>query len=408
MAGVPSQFLSASSKSISVLAVIMVLSNVGAAYEAIVMGGHRIDLARTFTTVFTVVEAIAIVAVLHFGYGLFAMACVMAASEVGFVISCYLASKDVVPKISVRPQWITKSVLPELFRFAGSYQLVNVLEIVYVTILPIAVLKSFGAETAGIYALALRLVSSAMMLPDAFLLPILSGGTMMYASGSADGMARLISKSYKVTLALSLLPMALIAAYGRTLVYAWTGESIPNLSVVLSLACLAGLFGAFSILGLVLYRVSGRAILDNIRQVLRIAILFIIAMNAHRIGFYGVLMGLALAELAGMFFMMFAIVKTFPSFHLRFLLSDTGKLVCSTLLILAVVYFSKFLPFPTISNSRVSAALQIAKVCLGCLVAAWPAMALTKSITPAETKILLQGLFSRRRSSILEVVRIAK
>jgi hypothetical protein len=37
------------------------------------MGGHRIDLARNFATVFTVAEAVAIVILLHFGYGLFAM-----------------------------------------------------------------------------------------------------------------------------------------------------------------------------------------------------------------------------------------------------------------------------------------------------------------------------------------------
>jgi len=48
LAGVPPEFLASTAKSISVLALIMVLSNVGAVYEAIVMGGHRIDLARNF------------------------------------------------------------------------------------------------------------------------------------------------------------------------------------------------------------------------------------------------------------------------------------------------------------------------------------------------------------------------
>src|SRR5580704_11022228 len=53
LAGVPNEFLVSTAHSFTVLAVIMVLSNVGAVYEAIVMGGHRIDLARNLTTFYT-------------------------------------------------------------------------------------------------------------------------------------------------------------------------------------------------------------------------------------------------------------------------------------------------------------------------------------------------------------------
>src|SRR6202043_835769 len=92
-AGVPPQFLSSAARSISMLALIMMLSNVGAAFEAIVMGGHRIDLARKFATTFTVAEAIAIIILLYMGHGLFAMAAVMGASEIGFITCCYVAAR---------------------------------------------------------------------------------------------------------------------------------------------------------------------------------------------------------------------------------------------------------------------------------------------------------------------------
>jgi O-antigen/teichoic acid export membrane protein len=108
-AGVPPEFLHAAAQSTTVLALIMVLSNVGAVYEAIVMGGHRIDLARNYTTFFSVAEAVAIVILLHFGYGLFAMASVMAASEVGFVLCCYVSSKKILPQIRVARAFVTKS-----------------------------------------------------------------------------------------------------------------------------------------------------------------------------------------------------------------------------------------------------------------------------------------------------------
>ena len=319
-AGIPSEFVEATAGAISVLALIMVLSNVGAVYEAIVMGGHRIDLARKFTTLFTIAEAVAIVVALHFGYGLLTMAWVMAISEIGFVFSCYIASKIVVPEIRLRAENLTASVVRELVRFAGSYQLVNILEVLYAAILPFAILRAFGADAAGTYAIVTRLVTSAMMLQNAFLIPILSGGTLVYASGSTERMRALLVKSFKVTLALTLFPLGFISVFGMNIVFAWTGQDQPSFGTALKLVCLAGLFSGFSMLQLVLYRVSGRAVMDNIRQVLRIVVLAFIAVFARTMGFNGVLSGLAIAELTGLVFMMFALTKTFHSFEAKALI----------------------------------------------------------------------------------------
>jgi O-antigen/teichoic acid export membrane protein len=396
MAGVPAEFLSSSAHSFTMLAFIMVIANVGAVFEAIVMGGHRVDLARNFTTFFTVAEAVAIVIVLHFGAGLFAMASVMAASEVAFIASCYVASKKIVPQIRLRLDHVTKSVVRELVRFGGSYQLVNVLEVLYVSIVPLTVLRMFGADASGIYALTSRLVGSAMMLPDALLLPLLSGAAMVYASGSAAEMQTLIKKSFKVTLALGLFPLAFMAIFGPMIVYAWTGEVASSLRAAFWLVCAAGLFRSFSILGLVLYRASGNALLDNIRQALRIVILLSVAIVAHRLGFYGVLAGLALAELFGMLFMLFALEKAFEAFRVRFLLTDALRLGAAIAIVLAAAGAALLLPIPAVSSPRLAATLQLVKVSLACLVAAWPALALTKSVTGKEGRALVGAFLPGR------------
>lgn len=395
-AGVPPEFLHAAVKSVSVLALIMVLSNVGAVYEAIVMGGHRIDVARNLTTFFTVAEAVAIVILLHFGYGLFAMASVMAASEVGFVFGCYVSSKRIVPQIRVSRMFVTRSVVPELIRFAGSYQLVNVLEVLYASILPVAILRVFGADASGIYALAIRLVSSAVMLSDALLLPILSGGAMVHASGSQEEMRKLITKSFKITLGLCLFPLGFIAVFGPKMVFAWTGRADSSLPVALWLVCAAGFFQAFSILGLVLYRTSGKALLDNIRQVLRIVCLLSIAIFARRWGFYNVLAGLAITEFIGMVFMLFAIAQTFQVFRPKSLLADAFKLTAAAALVLAAGWIARWLPLPVISSARVQTLLELGKVSLGCLLALWPALWLTRSISGGEGKAIMSVFRPRR------------
>jgi O-antigen/teichoic acid export membrane protein len=396
-AGVPPGFLSATAGSISVLGIIITLSNVGAVYEAIVMGGHRIDIARKFTVLFTVAEAIAIVVVLHLGYGLLAMAWIMAVSEAGFVFSCYLAAKKVVPEIHLRAECLTRSLLHELIRFAGSYQLVNVLEVLYAAILPFAILRAFGANSAGVYAIVTRLVASAMMLQTAFLLPILSGAAMVYASGSTERMKALLVKSFKVTSGLTLFPLGFISAFGAIIVYAWTGQELPSVGGALRLVSVAGLFSGFSVLQLVLYRASGRAIMDNIRQALRIAVLASISVFARRLGFTEVLSGLAIAELIGAVFMIFALKHTFRSFEAKALIPDAVKLTAATASVLVVGIIATRIPLPGVTNGRWLAMLKLGEASLASLLLIWPALLVTKAMTVAEGRAIFSVIFRLRK-----------
>jgi len=394
-AGVPAQFLKATSGSISVLALIMVMSNVGAVFEAIVMGGHRIDVARRLGIAFTIAEAVTIVALLHFGYGLLAMASVMGTSELGYVACCFFASRKVMPQIHVGLRHFNRNVLRELVRFAGSYQLVSVLQVLYAAILPVTMLRAFGVDSAGIYALSLRLVNPAQMLQDAFLLSILSGGSMVYASGEFKRMGNLLHKSFKVTLAFALIPLSFIACFGATIIFAWTGQNAPQFQAALALVALAGVFQAISVLGLVLYRISGSALLDNLRQVLVIVTLLSVTMFARRIGFYDVLGGLAFAEMLGMLFMIYAVARTFHVFRPVTLLTDAGKMIVATLGILAVGTAASYIPLP-IAAPRMLAAVRATIVLLAGGLALWPALLFTRFVTVADGQTLLGVLLPGR------------
>lgn len=394
--GVPPQFLASSAKAISVLALIMVISNVGAVYEAIVSGGHRIDLARKFTTFCCVAEAVVIMSLLHFGYGLFAMACVMAGSELLFIGCCYLASRRVVPGIRVNRSFVTLSAVRELVRFAGSYQLRSVLEVLYLAILPITILREFGAQAAGVYALASRLLSTATTATDAFLLPILTGGTAVYTSGSVEAMRKLIVKSFKVTFVLALLPLSFMSVFGTAVIFAWTGQADPSLPTVIWLVAIAGLCQAFSILGIVLYRASGSVVLDNVQQALRLVILLGVALLAHQLQFVGVLSGLALAELVGMLFMLYALARTFQAFDPVQLIPDTIRIAIATAGILAVGLIAARIPVPAALGPREMTAVQLAAAFLACMLATWPVLWVTKSFSTAEARTLLRAILPRR------------
>ena len=397
--GVPPEFLSAAAASIAVLACIYVVSNFGAAFEAIVMGGHRIDLTRKYATVLTVCEAVVIVALLHFGYGLLAMTSVMGISELIYIFCCYRASHKVVPEMQISLAYFTRSAFPELLRFAGSYQLVNVLELLYGAILPIALLKFFGAEAAGVFAVAYRVVTSALIGQDALVLPILSGGTMVFASGSTEQAKLFLAKAFKVTLAAALLPLAFVAAFGTAMIFAWTGQVDPKFRMAICLTALAALLKAISLLQLILYRAAGRALLDNIRQVLRIAVILVVAFFGRSIGFNGVLAGMAGAELVGVVFMVLAMAATFHAFSPKLFAQDTVRISLAAAMIVGAGAIAGTVPIPWSVTERLAATIKLGEIALGCLIAAWPALVVTRSISSAERRTVL-ALVSRRGTAL--------
>ena len=394
-AGVPVEFLHAAAGSIALLAWILLVSNVGAVYEAVVLGGHRIDLARKFGTALTFAEAIAIVIFLHLGFGLVAMAGVMSVSELLYITCCYFASHRVFPEIRVSPEFVDYGALRELFRFAGSYQLLSFLEVIYASIIPFAVLRIFGANVVGMFGIVTRVAGSAVILQDAFLIPILSGGAMVFASGLEERMQVLISKAFKVTLALSLLPLGFIAAFGPTMAYAWTGQNAEAFRSMFWLVCLALMLRSFSRLSGVLYRTSGRAFLDNLLQVIRSAVLIFIVAFARKLGLQGLLIGTAFTEFVGMCFMLFALTHSFRLFRVRSVVSDTLRLTTSTALILGAGAVASLIPVNVAVNGRMLAALKLGEICCGCILVAWPSLVYTNSVTRAEGKALFSAFIPK-------------
>lgn len=399
ISGVPQHFLGAAAGAIALLALTMVLANFGSAFEATLMGAHRIDLTRTFNIFTTVLEAVAIIVLLHFGRGLFAMAAVMSTSEIVYVASCFVASRLIVPQVQIRLAHFTRRVYPELIRFAGSYQLVNILEVLYIMLLPVTMLKFFGAEVSGIYAIGTRVVTAVLMGQDALILPLLSGGATVFASGSDERLTKFFEKSFKITEAITLIPLAFVGAFGGLLVFAWTGQSKPEFGIVIWLLCLGGFFSSISRLQLILYRASGNALHDNIRQTFRLCVLGVLAIFGRRLGFHGVLLALAISEMVGVAYMFSAMTSTLKFFKSRILIPDTVRLAAATAAIVAVGVGVVMIPLPWAGTERSMASIKLAEGFVACVLASWPAIAVTGSMSSDEQHFILQTLLPWRRST---------
>lgn len=399
--GVPPAFLNSAAGAIGLFALSAIVTNLGAAYDAIVCGAHRVDLARKFNTVLSVAEAVGIIAVLHFGFGLMAMAAVMTASSFVYVSLCYFFSRSVLPEVRVDKHHVTKRVARELIRFAGSYQLLNAMELAYGAILPIAILRAFGAHAAGVLALANRLSSPVMMCLYAFMVPMLSGGAMVLAAGSPERKRLLLEKSFKVTLGLTLIPLALLSMFGNSLLVAWTGQRDFRFQVTLCLVSVAVLFQGFSMLSLVLYRASGKALVDNLREVLRIGILLSVVAFAGRLGFYGALAGLAVAEFVGMAFMFSALAHTQLKIHVGRLLREAGRFAVSAAVVVLAGMAVVRIPLPALSGARTLEAVRLGLVGLAAAICLYPALHLTGAISKKDLQSVWNAFRPRPNSPVV-------
>ena len=275
----------------------------------------------------------------------------------------------------------------------------NFLEVLYGSILPVVVMRTYGPQLAGVYAVVTRVVGIAGTIQEPILGPILSGAAMVYASRSAKRMQLFVTKAFKVTLGLSLFPLGFVAIFGTTLAYAWTGERIPSFRVAFGLVSARALFTSISLLALVLYRSSGKATMDNLRQVLRLGILLALVVFARNLGFNVLLAVTAIAELGGMLFMVFALTRTFQDVSLKELGRDTVRLAIAAALALGSGRIALYLPIPEDPNGRLTTLVRLAAVSITCLIAAVPIVRLTGSVTAEEGSVILGGILRGRGSS---------
>jgi glycosyltransferase involved in cell wall biosynthesis/O-antigen/teichoic acid export membrane protein len=401
-AGVPPEFLSAAATSITILAFTYLLSNFGAAYEAIVMGAQRIDLTRKFNTVLTLCETVAILVVLYLHLGLVALSTIIASSEFLYIVLSFIASLKVLPQVKIRLSDFTKSTYRELARFAGSYQLLNLLEVFYLSVWPIVMLKSFGAEAAGISALALRIVTATLIGMDAFCMPIHAGAAMVFASDQGERARLFLTKAFKVTLLVSLLPLSFVAVFGARIIQAWTGQAGPLFAGAVMLIALTNLFRALLVLQVILYRSAGHALRDNVLHAIRITLALTAALFAKKLGFFGLLGAMSVIECAGVVFMFHVLALSFSEFRLRMLWKDAAKTAMASAAIVGMGAIFGSVHLPLHLPERLAEVVQLGQVALGCLLAAWPALQLTGTISSDEWSTILQAVLPGRKTSVTQ------
>jgi O-antigen/teichoic acid export membrane protein len=395
IAGVPTQYMHSAAESIRILAVGTVIANAGSSYGAILMGAHRIDLRRKIEICGNFLVAITVILLLQLGFGLVALS--MAFSIFGLldVVANRTIARRLLPAITISRRYITTSVLRELATFGGTYQLVSVLETLYAAVLPVLVLRFYGANAAGILAIAIRIASAALLPQNASLQPILSGGSFVHASGATDGARLFLLRSFRATFAMSFAPLAFTASLGTIIAVAWTGKSPDSIGGAIAILCLGALFKSISSLARVLYRSSGRCLMDNIQIVSMLVILVPFSFVFRQHGLLCLLSLDTACQFVGMIIMLRTIAVCSCGLSFRDLASPIARFAAASVLILAASFAAAHFQVASVGDIRLSAFVQVLFASVVGVAVAGPALLLTGAVSRKEATKLTVLLKAR-------------
>jgi O-antigen/teichoic acid export membrane protein len=396
LAGIPPEYTADSATVIALMAIAYLISSGMAVFEAAVCGAHRVHLMQCCTVAFTVLEFIFSVLALRMGHGLAALGVGIATGEIGYAICGFVVAHREIPEIALRYRYITTSVGRELARFSGSYQLLNIMELFYVSVVPIVLLRELGAGAAGIYALCDRVARLAVTGLECSLVPLLSGSTSVFSTGSSEQMRAFVSKVFKLSLAGVLLPLAFTSAFGATAVLAWTGQGNQLVGLGIVFLSSAALCRSLSRVGMVLYRSTGGASMDSGAQLLRIAIVLVGVYFGRHWKFYGAVSGIAFAELVGMIFMLVALSRRLKYFSIEQLLGQIVHLFLPVLILVGAGEAVASIHVGFQLSTRASASLQLGVITTLVLALAWPSLILTRYLSGEELAQIKKAFFPRR------------
>jgi hypothetical protein len=108
----------------------------------------------------------------------------------------------------------------------------------------------------------------------------------------------------------------------------------------------------------------------------------------------------AAAELVGVVYMFFAMAAALDFFSPRSLIPDTMRLTAATVVVITAGVAVAALSGPLGAGARAMALVKLGEVAAACLIACWPAVALTKPISAEERRTVLRLLMRRRKAEV--------
>ena len=327
-----------------IVAVTMIIFNYTAIYGAITMGSHRIEVVKIIDIINQVIYAVLAVAFLVMGFNLIGMTMALSISYLTRAIMYYFVSRIVLPEVIMTPRMASFKSFREIFAFTGTYQILSYFEIIYISILPILILRFFNAEILGIYAIAARIVQMINILANSLLNPLVSGSAWLYSTGRLHEFNKLITKSVKFNITILIPLMTFVTFNNQEIFLGLLGENVQPQYLTLILVCFANFFKATTRVFVIMYRSTG-GLDKDIKWVVMKALLLTVGfyIGQATFGFHAGLSAFVVAEILGFIYMVYEMYGILGTLELNRIFRDLSLIFTISIVIGIVLWFGKSL-----------------------------------------------------------------
>jgi len=215
-----------------------------AAWPNGLFGLHRIVARNVFVIARMVLSGAAIVVAVLAGGGLVAFVTAGAIAELGVAVACVVWSYLRVPALRARLHDVRRRQIRPTLQFAmATFGITVATQIAfYSDSIVIGVAET--ATMVAVYAVAMRIADGCSMLLSQFadvFLPTLTG---LHVAEDHAASRRLVRVGTRVTLAVALPLLSIVAGLGGPLIHLWVGDGFQEAWTPLVLLCAAAVFGA--------------------------------------------------------------------------------------------------------------------------------------------------------------------
>jgi O-antigen/teichoic acid export membrane protein len=208
---------------------------------AVLRGLQRFDLVNIVSSVGTIVTAVAIVLILHFGGGVVAITAIQAPLELLMQIPMVLAIRRTAPALRLTVRGANLNFIRGVASFGAAQSLIRVSvearrrgpEAVIGAVLPVARVTS--------YSVARRFSDLASMLSEQFIATLMPLASELHAGGESIRLRAVHLASTRVATAVFLLAACPAAVLARPFLTAWVGSAYGNESKLVYILLAAGL-----------------------------------------------------------------------------------------------------------------------------------------------------------------------
>ncbi len=206
------------------------------ASRGVIAGYHRWDIVNGINSLSRIVSIVGMIVALLMGGGLISLAAVYFVTTCIFMVMRYLVSRRVCSDITVRISLVRFRIAKEMLRFGIKTIIVILPRIFLIQTVNIIVAASLGPAALAVFTRPVVLVKYVGTFISRFSFVLTPTAGALQASGDDQELREFILETTRVSVAITLPLLLILAVFGDVIIGLWMGEDYVNHQLIIVLA----------------------------------------------------------------------------------------------------------------------------------------------------------------------------